>query len=87
MVATRRQVDSAWEKGKPVQGRNPGVWRRDPFGNLLRKASYGTQGEYGWHVDHKNPKSRGGTENPRNIQPLHWQENLKKSDKYPYKAR
>ncbi|MBC8552356.1 MAG: HNH endonuclease [Candidatus Brocadiales bacterium] len=47
----------------------------------MRNGSHGTLGEYGWEVDHKNPKAKGGTENLRNIQALHWEENREKSDK------
>jgi len=35
----------------------------------------------GWELDHKNPIARGGTESPRNLQALHWEENRAKSDK------
>lgn len=76
--------DDAWEKAKPLRGQNPGVWRKDAYDNKIRYASYDTQGDYGWELDHKNPKANGGTNNPRNIQPLHWEENRQKSDKYPY---
>ena len=80
-MVSKKVIDQTWEKAKPIRGRNPETWGRDAEGNKIRKASHGTQGEYGWHVDHKNPKAKGGTDNPRNLQPLHWEANLKKSDK------
>lgn len=73
-----------WEKASPIKGRDPDVWRKDSYGNTIRYGSYGTQGEYGWEKDHKHPVSKGGTDNPRNIQPLHWEKNREKGDKYPY---
>jgi 5-methylcytosine-specific restriction endonuclease McrA len=76
--------DDVWQKAKPIRGQNPDVWRKDTYGNKIRYGSYGTQGEYGWELDHKNPKANGGTNNPRNIQPLYWEENRQKGDKYPY---
>jgi len=82
-MASKRDIDKAWEKGTPVRGKNPDVWWKDPYGNLIRKPSYGTQGEYGWELDHRKPRSRGGSDSRRNIQPVHWQENRKKSDQYP----
>ncbi len=74
--------DMAWNKTKPIRGRNPEVWGKDPQGNTIRKPSYGTHGDYGWHLDHKKPKSKGGSDSPKNLQPLHWEANIEKSDKY-----
>ena len=74
--------DRAWERAKPIRGRKAETWRRDNAGNKIRYGSYGTLGEYGWEVDHKKPVAKGGTEDDRNLQALHWQENREKSDKY-----
>ncbi len=81
-MATKKQINHAWENAKPIRGKNTKTWRRDSDGNKIRHGSYGTTGEYGWEVDHKNPKAKGGSDNLRNIQALHWKENRKKSDKY-----
>jgi len=86
-MACKKQIDNAWEKAKPIQGKNPNEYRKDPSGNVIRKASYGTLGKFGWEIDHKKPKSKGGTDNPRNIQPLHWKNNRQKSDNYPSKKK
>ena len=80
-MPSQKLINDVWEKAKPIRGKNPDVWRRDAEGNKIRYGSYGTQGEYGWELDHKNPVSNGGTDNPRNLQPLHWEENRAKSDK------
>jgi 5-methylcytosine-specific restriction endonuclease McrA len=84
-MATEKEIDSVWEKAAPINGKNPDVYRKDSYGNTIRKSSYGTQGEYGWEIDHKNPLSKGGTDTLRNKQPLHWEENREKGDTYPYK--
>ncbi len=76
--------DTAWNKADPIKGKNPEVWREDNYGNTIKRGSYGTQGKYGWEVDHKHPKAKGGTDSPRNLQALHWEENRKKSDQYPW---
>ncbi len=86
-MASQSDIDRAWDKGKEIRGKNPEVWRRDPYGNTIRKASYGTRGEYGWEVDHKKPSSKGGSDSPRNLQAVHWEENREKGDHYPYKRR
>ncbi|MCL2606076.1 MAG: HNH endonuclease [Coriobacteriia bacterium] len=84
-MTSRKKVDGAWEKAKPIRGQNPDVYRRDNAGNKIRKASYGTLGDYGWELDHKKPVSKGGSDKPQNIQPLHWKENRRKGNKYPNK--
>lgn len=79
-MASKKLIDEVWGKGRPIRGRNTETWRRDPKGNVIRKGSYGTQGEYAWEIDHKNPVAKGGSDNIRNLQPLHHEENREKSD-------
>ncbi len=86
-MTSQKRIDQIWEKGKQVRGGNPEVWRKDIFGNLIRKASYGTVGRYAWEFDHKNPKARGGSDHLRNMQPLDRDANRVKSDKYPCRRR
>lgn len=86
-MASQKKIDQAWEKAKSIRGKNPDAWRKDKHGNKIRKGSYGTQGEYGWELDHKKPSAKGGSNKPKNIQPLHWEENREKGDKYPYKKK
>jgi len=82
---TNKKIIDSWLEAKPMRGRDPDVWRKDRCDNKIRFGSYGTQGEYGWQIDHEKPKSKGGSSKDGNLQPLYWKENLKKSDKYPYK--
>lgn len=77
-MVTKKEIKQIWEKAKPIKKKNPNVWRRDKYENKIRFGSYGTQGKYGWEVDHKNPKDKGGSDQLRNLQPLHWKENRKK---------
>ena len=82
-MATKKQKDYAWENAATITGKNPNVWRKDIMGNIIRYDSYGTRGEFGWHVDHKRPVSKGGSEHLRNIQALHHEANRRKSNQYP----
>jgi len=84
-MTSKKKIDEVWDKASIIKNKNPDVWRKDALDNVIRKPSYGTQGEYGWEIDHKKPKEKGGTDDPRNLQPLHWEENREKSDKYPNK--
>ena len=83
-MASQKRIDSIWDKAHSIRGKNPNMFRKDDFGNMIRKQSYGTQGQYGWEIDHKNPRSKGGTNSPKNLRPLHWKENRSKGSKYPY---
>lgn len=77
----------AWKRAKKIRGKNPNLWRLDAYGNKVYKPAYGMKGVYSWEIDHKKPKSRGGTDHPKNLQVLQWAENRRKGDKYPYKPK
>ena len=79
------KIEIAWSNAHKVRGKNPDVYRKDDYGNLIYKSSYGKQSEMAWEVDHIHPKSKGGTDSQRNLQAIQWEENRRKSDTYPYK--
>ena len=69
------KIEKAWENAHKIRGRNPDVYRKDDYGNIIYKSSYGKQSEMGWEIDHKHPKSKGGTDSSRNLQAVQWEEN------------
>ena len=83
-MASKQQRDIAWQNTPRVQGKNPNLYRRDVYGNEIYKPAYGKIGTKGWEVDHSNPKSRGGTDSPRNLHAMHPRANRSKGNKYPY---
>ena len=77
---TEQELRAIWQKGSIIRGEDPDIWRRDSAGNKIRFGSYGTKGKYGWEVDHRKPKAKGGSDSLPNLHPLHWRANRAKSD-------
>lgn len=74
-----------WNKGRPIPNLDPGIWRWDMCGKLMRYSEHGDVGSsFGWEIDHIFPRSKGGTDEVDNLQPLNWQTNRRKGDTYPY---
>jgi hypothetical protein len=77
-----------WQKGQPISGQDSFLWRSDICGGIMRFTDHGdTNSKYGWEIDHIKPTSLGGTDNLSNLQPLHWENNGKKGDSYPWYCR
>ena len=74
--------DHVWEKASTVRGYDPDTHRRDTMGNIIYYGSYGKPTEKGWHIDHIKPSSKGGSNNPRNLQALQAHANMSKGNKY-----
>ncbi len=71
----------AWQKATVVPGYNSANYRKDRYGAWIKWGDYGnTSSKWGWEVDHIYPVSRGGTDNPDNLQALHWKNNRAKGD-------
>lgn len=75
---------AVWEKAEEVYGYDARIWRKDFAGAWIRYDHYGMKDSFGWQIDHKKPQAQGGTDNIRNLQPLQWENNLEKSDDYPF---
>ena len=80
-MVTKKQREQAWEDAKPIPGKNPNLFRRDEEGNEIYKPAYGTNGEKGWEVDHRNPQSKGGSDSRRNLRALQTGANRRKGDR------
>ena len=39
-MASKKDIEKAWEKAKPIRGKNQDTWRKDAQGNKIRKGSY-----------------------------------------------
>ena len=86
-MATKRQKETAWNRAKPIRGKNPNLYRRDGLVNEIYKPAYGRKGPKSWEVDHSHPKAKGGSNRPRNLQAMQTKANSRKGSKYPYRNR
>ena len=74
--------DAVWEKASHITGKDPNKIRRDNNGNMIMYHHYGNKkSRYGWHIDHITATAKGGSGFIDNLQPLKWNDNIKKSDK------
>lgn len=86
-MATKDQKDKAWDNAATARGKNPDLYRKDPYGNLMYKPSYGKTSEMGWDVDHITPQARGGSDATKNLQALNASVNRSKGDTLQKKSR
>ncbi len=79
--------EKLWDKAKKIPGKNPDLYRQDPYRNIMYKSSYGKDTEMGWEIDHINPKANGGSDDIRNLQPLNTAKNREKGASKQKKSR
>lgn len=74
----QKTIDAVWAKATYFN--NNGV-AKDECGALIKYKDYGKRtSKYGWEIDHINSQSGGGSNNLSNLRPLHWQNNVDKSN-------
>jgi len=81
-----------WEKGKIIVQKgitfDSDVWRYDICGNVMKYSEHGNvDSEHGWEIDHINPSALDGSDDLSNLQPLQWEANRTKGDKYPWNCK
>ena len=80
-MADDRLIQQVWEKGKIVPGNDPTILRQDDCGAWIMRTEYGNRrSQYGWEIDHIQPKDNGGSDALSNLRPLQWQNNASKGN-------
>ena len=86
-MATKTQINKAWNNAKTTKGKDSNKYRQDPYGNIMYKDSYGKDSNMGWKVDHIKPQSQGGSDATKNLQALNTDVNISKGDSLVKKSR
>lgn len=80
-MSYQQKKDAVWQKGKTVRGKDPDLYRKDIYGNVMYKSSYGKNSPMGWEIDHSKAQSKGGTDHLNNLQPMNTKANRQKGNK------
>ena len=78
MPFTDEEIQAVWNKGRATTSNDPNVWRKGQCDAWIMRNQYGNRdSNWGWEIDHINPD---GGDNLSNLRPLHWKNNLAKSE-------
>lgn len=83
MAFSSALIEQMWAMADTQPGIDGKTWRKDFAGAWIRKDQFGLHTEYGWVIDHIRPRSLGGGDDLRNLQPIHWRNNISKGTDYP----
>ena len=86
-MPTKSQIESVWNKARPIRGKDLGRYRQDPYGNPMYRSLYGKSSKMGWEVDHIKPISKGGSSGIKNLQALNTSVNREKGSDQRKRSR
>lgn len=82
-LTTDEAINEVWKKGTIVEGYDSDIYRKDAAGAWIMRSMYGKRTGLGWEIDHVYPSEKGGLNHLVNLRPMHWRNNVSKSDDYP----
>jgi hypothetical protein len=75
-------ADAVFKKATPIKGKNTKMWRLDGEGKVIKRTDLNsTTSQYAWNIDHIIPRTRGGSDDIENLQPLNRKDNIRFSNK------
>lgn len=79
---TEEEKKKIWEKAEGVDTENAKKgFKKDQCGAWILWSAYGNRNsKYGWEIDHIKPDSKGGEDVVSNARPLHWRNNVGRSN-------
>lgn len=81
-------IRSVWNKGRVTENYDKNVWRYDRCGSPMKYDDFGRRNsKYGWEIDHITPVCHSGSDELINLQPLQWENNVRKSDSLTFDYR
>ena len=81
MAFTDEIIQKVWDKATVIRNYDEKKFRKDQCKAWIVRNEYGNRkSDYGWEIDHITPVSAGGRDILSNLRPLHWENNLTKSD-------
>ncbi len=80
-------IDILWALSRKVPGKDINLYRKDSYGNIMYRPSYGANTPMGFEVDHIIPLARGGADTLYNKQLLNTRINRSKGASLVKKSR
>jgi hypothetical protein len=75
-------ADAVFKKATPIKGKNTKMWRLDGEGKVIKLTDLNsTTSQHAWNIDHIIPRTRGGSDDIENLQPLNRKDNIRFSNK------